>query len=41
MCRLVQGYGFTPMSPDKASENAASRKKLGYRNLYPKFAENK
>ena len=38
MCRLVQGYGFTPMSPEKARENAESRKKLGYRNLYPKFA---
>ncbi len=38
MCRLVQGYGFTPMSAGKARENAESRKKLGYRNLYPKFA---
>ena len=38
MCRLVQGYGFTPMSPEKARRNAESRKKLGYRNLYPKFA---
>ena len=41
MCRLVQGYGFTPMSSEKAGENAANRKKLGYRNLYPKFAETK
>ena len=38
MCRLVQGYGFTAMSPEKARENAESRKKLGYRDLYPKFA---
>ena len=38
MCRLVQGYGFTPMSSRKARQNAESRKKLGYRNLYPKFA---
>ena len=38
MCRLVQGYGFTPMSSGKARANAESRKKLGYRNLYPKFA---
>ena len=38
MCRLVQGYGFTPMSAGKARGNAESRKKLGYRNLYPKFA---
>ncbi len=38
MCRLVQGYGFTPMSSEKARANAESRKKLGYRNLYPKFA---
>jgi len=39
MCRLVQGFGFTPMSADKAHENAENRKKLGYRNLYPKFAD--
>ena len=41
MCRLVQGYGFTPMSGETARRNAESRKKLGYRNLYPKFAEEK
>ncbi len=39
MCRLVQGYGFTPMSPEAAETNARNRKKLGYRNLYPQFAE--
>lgn len=41
MTRLVQGYGFTPMTPAKARENAANRKRLGYRNLYPAFAEKK
>ncbi len=39
MCRLVQGYGFTPMTPEKARENAEARKRLGYRNLYPKLAD--
>jgi uncharacterized peroxidase-related enzyme len=38
MARLVQGHGFTPMSPEKAKFNAESRKEKGYRNLYPKFA---
>lgn len=39
MCRLVQGHGFTPMSPELAAENARKRIELGYRNLYPAFAE--
>ena len=39
MCRLVQGYGFTPMTPEKARANAEARRKLGYRDLYPKFAD--
>ncbi|MDE0815999.1 MAG: carboxymuconolactone decarboxylase family protein [Alphaproteobacteria bacterium] len=37
MCRLVQGHGFIPMSPEKARENAAKRVEKGYRNLYPEF----
>ncbi len=39
MCRLVQGHGFTPMSTERAAENARNRQKLGYRNLYPHFVE--
>ncbi len=39
MCRLVQGYGFIPMTPDKARANAQARKERGYRNLYPGFAD--
>lgn len=40
MCRLVQGYGFTPMTPEAARRNARDRKERGYRDLYPEFAEN-
>jgi uncharacterized peroxidase-related enzyme len=39
MCRLVQGHGFVPMSKERARQNAENRKKLGYKNLYPAFAE--
>ena len=39
MCRLVEGYGFTPMDPARARENAENRVKLGYQNLYPAFTE--
>ena len=39
MARLVQGHGFTPMSPERARENADKRRSLGYRNLYPAFVE--
>ncbi len=39
MCRLVQGYGFAPMSPEAAATNARARKELGYRDLYPQFAD--
>lgn len=39
MNRLVEGFGFTPMSPERARENARKRVKLGYVNLYPEFAE--
>jgi AhpD family alkylhydroperoxidase len=41
MARIVTGYGFTPMSPEKAKANAEKRAKLGYVNLYPKFAGGK
>ena len=37
MCRLVQGHGFIPMSPEKAKVNAEKRVEKGYRNLYPEF----
>jgi uncharacterized peroxidase-related enzyme len=39
MNRLVEGFGFTPMSKERARENAEKRVKLGYVNLYPEFAE--
>lgn len=39
MCRLVQGHGFIPMSPEKARENAEKRVEKGYRNLYPEFVK--
>lgn len=39
MNRLVEGFGFTPMSPERARENAKKRVSLGYVNLYPEFAE--
>ncbi len=41
MNRLVEGFGFTPMSKERARENAEKRVKLGYVNLYPEFAEKK
>ena len=39
MCRLVQGHGFVPMDRERARKNAENRKRLGYKNLYPAFAE--
>ena len=39
MNRLVEGFGFTPMDPEKARENARQRVNLGYLNLYPEFAD--
>ena len=39
MQRIVEGHGFTPMSPEKASQNAKKRAELGYVNLYPEFRE--
>ena len=37
MNRLVEGFGFTPMSNEKARENAKKRVEMGYVNLYPEF----
>jgi len=34
MCRIVEGYGFTPMTPEVARQRAEERAKLGYVNLY-------
>ncbi|MBT5049234.1 MAG: peroxidase [Rhodospirillaceae bacterium] len=39
MCRLVEGYGFTPMTPEKARAQAENRRKQGYVNLYPAMKE--
>jgi len=39
MNRLVEGFGFTPMSKEKARANAKKRVELGYVNLYPEFRE--
>ena len=39
MCRLVEGYGFTPMTPEKARTQAKNRKVQGYVNLYPALAD--
>lgn len=41
MNRIVEGHGFIPMSPERARANAEKRRELGYRNLYPAFAEKK
>ena len=37
MQRIVEGHGFTPMSPETARRNAKKRAELGYVNLYPEF----
>jgi len=39
MQRLVEGYGFVPMSPETARKHAEKRVELGYVNLYPAFAK--
>ena len=39
MNRLVAGFGFIPMSKEKARANAEKRVALGYVNLYPEFRE--
>lgn len=35
MNRLVEGYGFIPMTPERARERAEERVNIGYENLYP------
>ena len=37
MQRLVEGYGFTPLSRDVAVKHAKRRVEHGYVNLYPAF----
>jgi len=37
MQRLVQGFGFTPLTHEVAVEHAKKRVKLGYVNMYPAF----
>ena len=39
MNRLVEGYGFTPMSPERAKADARVRIEKGYRNKYADFAK--
>jgi uncharacterized peroxidase-related enzyme len=34
MCRIVEGYGFTPMTPEVARQRAEERAEVGYVNLY-------
>jgi len=37
MCRIVEGYGFTPMTPEVARHRAEERARVGYVNLYPQM----
>ncbi|MGE4048504.1 MAG: carboxymuconolactone decarboxylase family protein [Acetobacteraceae bacterium] len=37
MQRLVEGYGFTPMSREVAARHAERRVRHGYVNMYPTF----
>lgn len=39
MQRLVEGFGFTPLSVEVAKEHAHRRVKHGYVNMYPAFAK--
>ena len=39
MNKLVEGHGFVPMNKETARERARERVELGYRNLYPVFAD--
>ena len=39
MCRIVEGYGFTPMTPEIARKRAEERARVGYVNLYPAMTE--
>lgn len=41
MQRLVEGYGFKPMSREAAVKRAQQRKEHGYVNLYSAFREKK
>ena len=37
MCRVVEGFGFTPKTPDAARAQAERRAKVGYVDLYPEM----
>ena len=37
MTRIIHGFGFTPMTPERAKQNAEHRAKVGYVDLYPAF----
>jgi len=37
MCRIVEGYGFTPMTQEVAKQRAEERARVGYVNLYPQM----
>ena len=37
MLRLVQGFGFVPLSREVAAKHAKKRVERGYVNLYPAF----
>jgi uncharacterized peroxidase-related enzyme len=41
MQRLVEGHGFTPLSPEGAMKAAKERVRLGYVNLFPEFRQDK
>ena len=41
MQRLVEGHGFTPMTPEVAAKRAKQRIEHGYVNLYPAFRKDK
>ena len=41
MQRLVEGHGFTPLSPEVAVKHARRRVEKGYVNLYAAFQEKK
>lgn len=41
MQRLVEGHGFTPMTPEVAAKRARARLERGYVNLYPAFRDTK
>jgi uncharacterized peroxidase-related enzyme len=41
MQRLVQGFGFVPLTREVAAKHAKKRVERGYVNLYPAFRESK